>query len=235
MDLPKKEVNQELVDKLISYIELSYKYLSKLGLPKIMIGIYADTNCLVAAKLLKQALGENAVAMIFDFGTDNTNNLINFCNNLSLNSYVLKRTEAYQTEVKAYRLHKPSDVRRFYERFMNYHLLIQADNMKTALVDTLDKSDRLTGTRPEGFYGQFMPFYSFYKSEIVDLARFLDIPDQFISTPSNIDPILYLLTEKLYTPEQISKQYNLDLNFIKKLKSVTTKQPLKSTPSQFII
>lgn len=200
-----------------------------------MIGIYADTNCLVAAKLLKLALRENAVAMIFDLGTDYTSHLITFCNDLSLNSYILKRREACQTEITAYRIHKPQDIKFFTRRFINYHLQIQSEKMKTALVDTLDKSDRLTGTRPEGFYGQFMPFYSFYKSEIFDLARFLDISDQFVNTPSNIDPILYLLTEKLYTPEQISKQHNLDLTFIKKLKSRIDRQLLKSTPSQFII
>lgn len=231
----KKPVNQELINKLLDYIQLSCKYLSKLGLSKTMIGIYEDTNCLVAAKLLKQALGENAAAMIFDLGTANTNSLIEFCNSISLTSYILKRGEAYQTEVKAYNLHKEPDLNHFYKRFINYHLQIQAEHMKTALVDTIDKSDRLLGTRPEGFYGQLMPFYSFYKSEILDIAKFLGIPDKLINTSSELDPVLYLLAEKLYAPEQISQQYNLDLNFVKKLKSRIDKQPLKSTPSQFII
>lgn len=246
MDLPnqfKKPINQELVNKLTDYIQLSYKYLSKLGKTKIMVGIYESTNCLVAAKLLKQALGENAVAMVFDFGTADTTRLINFCNSLSLSSYILKRGEAYQAEIKAYRLHKLPDIERFYKRFINYHLLIQAENMKAALIDTVDKSGRLLGTRPEGFYGLFCPFYSFYKSEILDLGKFLNIPDQLINKSSGfegfsweqIDSMLFLLTEKLLKPEDLSDQYNLDLNFLKKIKFRVDKQPLKSTISQLII
>lgn len=121
--------------------------------------------------------------------------------------------------------------------------------MKAALVDTVDKSDRLLGTRPEGFYGHFMPFYCLYKSELYELTKFLNIPDQFIDhtayqdfpypeivlTWDKIDPILFLLTEKQLSPEEISQKFNIDLHWLKKLKSHIDKQPLKTTVSQFLI
>lgn len=230
----KKPIDDQLVNKLIDYLQQSFKHASKMGLSKIMVGIF-ETNSIIAASLLKQALNENVVAMIFDFGTDYTNNLVATCNKLSLNSYILKRGAAYQTEVGSF-----GKTPNHYKRFINYHLLIQADQMKAALVDTIDKSDRLLGTRPQGFYGHFMPFYCLYKSELYELASFLQIPiDRSLTfqnlTYDKLDPILYLLTEKQLSPEEISQQHNIDLHFLKRLKSHIDKQLFQTTVSQFII
>ena len=245
----KKTIDQQLADKLTDYLQSTYKHLSKLGLHKIMIQISGEINSIVTGVLLKQTLRENTVAMIFDFGTAQTNKLIEICNYLGLEAFILKRGMAYQTEASAYRLHTSSGLKKFYQRFINYHLFIQADNMKTALVDTLDKSERLADTRPEGFYGCMMPFYSLYKSELYDLARFLNIPPQFINITNyqelpypditlswdKLDPILFLLTEKQLKPEEISEQFKIDLPWLKRLKSHIYKHSLKTTVSQFII
>lgn len=230
----KKPIDDQLVNKLIDYLNLSYKHLSKMGLSKIMVGVF-ETNSIIAASLLKQALNENIVAMIFDFGTDYTNKLIAICNKLALNAYILKRGIAYQAEIAAYGKNP-----QHYMRFINYHLLIQADNMKAAVIDTIDKSDRLLGTRPEGFYGHFMPFYSLYKSELYELASLLQIPidtsQTYLNLPfEKIDPVLFLLTEKQLTPEDISQQFNIDLHFLKRLKSHLDKQLFQTSVSQFII
>lgn len=246
----KKPVGEQLTTKLIYYFQGYFKHLSKQGQHKIMVGIDGEINCLVAANLLKQALGENMIAMILDFGSPLTNNLVDFCTKSGMQTFILKRGKNYQDEVTAYQLHKPSDIRQFYGRFVNYHLSIQAEAMKVALVDTIDKSDRLLSTRPEGFYGHLMPFYSLYKSEILDLARFLNIPDQFTPVPiyqdipypnddsltyDKVDCVLYLLTEKQLTPEEISQDYNIDLHWLKRLKSHIDEYSLKTATSQFII
>lgn len=245
----KKPIDSQLVSKLIDYLQFSCKHLSKHGNLKTMVGIDGGINCLVAAKLLKQALGENMTAMILDFGTSYTNNLVEFCSKFGIQSFLLKRGVAYQTEVSAYNLHKPADVRYFYKRFINYHLSIQAEHIKAALIDTVDKSDRLLGSKPEGFYGHLVPFNYLYKSEVFDLAKFLNVPEQLIPTPiyqdipypsdaltyEKVDSVLYLLTEKQLTPEEISKTYNIDLYWLKRLKSQIDKTVLKTNPSQFII
>lgn len=247
----KKPIDGQLVTRLIDYLQLSYKYLPKTGHHKIMAGIDGEISCLMAAKLLKQAAGENVMAMIFDISNPAwTNLMVEFCKQLSLQAYILKRGAYYQDELATYRLHNPKSIRHFYKRFINYHLLIQAEHMKAAMVDTADKSDRLLGTRPEGFYGHFRPFYSLYKSELFELAKFLGIPGQFISSThyqdllypesntlpwGKLDPILFLLTEKQLTPEQISQQFNIDLHWLKRLKSHIDKQSSKTTASQLII
>lgn len=236
MNLPKR-IDQQLVDKLINYIQSSNKHL-----PKIMLGMDGGINSIVAGALYKKALAEKAAVLIFDFDTPQTTNLIQICNYLKLETYALKRGIAYRNEVSSYHLHKPEDLENFYKRFINYHLLIQAENMGAKLLDTFDKSDRLLFDRPEGFYGHFMPFYSIYKSELYGLARFLEIPGQFI-TPTNylnlswdqIDQLLFLLTEKQLTAEDISKQCNIDLQFLKSLKSKIDKQFFKVPVSQFMI
>lgn len=246
----KKLIDQQLITKLIDYLKVSHKYLSRQGLSKIMVGIHGEIDSLVTSLLLKQALGENIIVMIFDFGTD-TSQITSFCNKFALDAYILNRRSAYQAELAACQLHKQSDVLRFYLRFINYHLFIQADKMKAGVVDTLDKSNRLLGIRPEGFYGHIMPFYSLYKSELFSLAKLLQIPPQLYNLscgyqdfiyPDNtaltwdqIDPILFLLTEKQLTPEDISQEFNIDLQWLKKLKSNIDKTILKTTASQFLI
>ena len=243
----KKPVDQQLINKLIDYLQLSHKQLPKMGLSKIMVGIF-ETNSAVAATLLKKAVKDNVVALIFDFGTEKTSNLIAICNQLSLDAYILKRGKAYQAEVSAYHYHKPADIKKFYQRFINYHLTIAGDQMKTALVDTIDKSDRLLGIRPVGFYGHFMPFYSLYKSELFELANLLGVPtdkvqsyqdlpypDNLVLTYEKIDPVLFLLTEKQLSAEEISRQFNIDLHWLKRLKSIVDKQLFQTPVSQFII
>lgn len=233
----KKPIDQQLVNKLIGYLQLSCK-----RLPKIMLGMDGGINSIAAGALLKLALAENATALIFDFDTPKTDTLKQICNYLKLETYVLKRGAAYRNEASSYHLQKPQDLKFFYKRFINYHLSVQAENMKAKLIDTADKSDRLLDNRPEGFYGHFMPFYSLYKSELYDLAKLLGITDQFI-TPANylnlswdqIDSILFLLTEKQLTPEEISMQGNIDLQFLKSLKSHIDKQLFQVPVSQFII
>lgn len=253
MDLPnfKKPIDEQIATKLISYFQNYYKNLSKEGHHKILVGIDGEVNSFVAAKLLKDALSENVMALIFDLNNNFwTNAAVGFCQNLGLESYILNRGSYYREEVAAYRLHTKADIRYFYKKFINYHLLIAADNMRAAVLDSVDKSDRLLGTRPEGFYGHLMPFYCLYKSEILDLARFLNMPDQFTPVPvyqdipypnddsltyDKVDCVLYLLTEKQLTPEEISQTYNIDLHWLKSLKSHIDKNTLKTTTSQFII
>lgn len=247
----KKYIDDQLVIKLTNYFESSYRRLSKDGHHKIMVGIDGEVNCLIAAQLLKQAVGENVVAMIFDLTNPAwTENLVKFCKQLGMESFILKRGVAYQNEVATYRLHNPKSIRHFYKRFINYHLLIAADQMKAAVLDTVDKSDRFLGLRPEGFYGHFMPFYSLYKSEVYELARFLKIPTQLLGdfnyqeilyppgaalSWDKIDPVLYLLAEKQLRPEEISQQFKIDLPWLKRLKSHMGKQAFVTAVSQFII
>lgn len=233
MDLPKR-VDQQLVDKLINFIQNSSK-----DFPKIMIGVYGDLNSLVAAKLAKQAMGDNIIVIIFDFDDPaRTSNLTAFCQQLTLNTYILRRGAAYRSEISSYGLHTPAKQNQFFMRFINYHLQIQAGQMKAGLIDTADKSDRILGNKPEGFYGHIMPFYSLYKFEIFNLAKFLKLPEQFIQkalTQEKIDSALFLLTEKQLTPEEISEQLHIDLKWLKKLKSGLNKHYLTSPTSQFII
>ena len=235
MHLPnyKKPIDNQLVYKLTYFIQSSCKKSSK-----IITEVNGTINSLTAAVLFKKALEEKAMAMIFDFDTPKTNELVNICKNLNLNTYILKRGKAYQTELAAYRIHKEEAIRNFYKRFVSYHLLICADHMKAQLVDTTDKSNRLINSRPQGFYGHFIPFYSLYKTEVYDLAKFLKLPYESSAEYdywAKIDPILFLLSEKQSRPEEIAKEFNIDLEWLKKLKHRIDKQSFESPVSQFIV
>lgn len=253
MNLPnfKKTIDQQLVSKLINYFQNYYKNLSKQGQHKMLVGIDGEVNSFVAAKMLRQTATENVAALVFDLGNSLwTNSVVEYCEKLGLQTFRLNRGAYFREQVSAYRLHTKADIKYFFKKFINYHLLIAADNMRAAVLDSVDKSDRLLGSRPEGFYGHFMPFYSLYKSETLDLARFLNIPDQFTPAPvyqdipypndnsltyDKVDCVLSLLTEKQLTPEEISQNYDIDLHWLKRLKSHIDKYSLKTTASQFII
>lgn len=243
----KKPIDQQLVNKLIDYIQQSLKNLSKQGLHKIMLGMCGAESELLIAHLLKQALAEKVVVIIFDFDdATKTNKLAESCKQLSLEAYLLKRGKEYRNEAQSYYLHTQKELKHFYHRFLNYHLSTQADLMKAGAVGTFDKSDRLTNSSPGGFYGHLTPFYSLYKSELYDLAKFLNIPNHpscyhdhlYQNTPlpwDKIDPLLYLLTEKQLKVEDISQQLNIDLHWLRQLKNHVNKQLFQTTISQFII
>lgn len=226
-------IDDQLVDKLINFIQHSFKKPSK-----IITEINGTINSLTAGVLLNKALGEKAIALIIDFDTPRTETLVSLCKSQNLNTFVLKRGANYQKELAVYRLRKQEDIRNFYKRFVNYHLSIQADIMGAELVDTIDKSDRLMNQRPDCFYGSCMPFYSLYKTEVYALAEFLKLPDP-LSTDHDywkkIDPVLVMLTEKQFSPEQIAQDLKIDLDWLKKLKNRIEKQSLTSPVSQFII
>lgn len=243
----KKPIDQQLINKLIDYIQQSFKNLSKHSLHKIMLGMWGAEVEFLTAYLLKQALPEKVVVIIFDFGdAQKTNKLIEICRKLSLESYILKRGKQYWDEAQNYHLHTKQQLKPFYHRFLNYHLSTQADLMKAGVVGTADKSDRLLGLRPGGFYGHLTPFYSLYKSEAYDLVKFLNIPYQptlyqdhlYQNIPltwDKIDPILFLLTEKQLSPEEISQQYNIDIHWLRSLRLHVNKQLFQTTVSQFLI
>lgn len=226
----KKTIDGQLTEKLIYFIQSASKKSSK-----IITYISGTVNSFVSGVLFKKALEEKAMAIVFDFDTSKTQELAGICMQLGLNPYILKRSSAYQKELAAYRLHKEKDIRNFYIRFVNYHLSIQADLMKAELSDTEDKSDRLTNSRPHAFYGHIMPFYSLYKTELYDLARLLKINSDAPDYCKRLDPVLFLLTEKQIKPEEIAQEYNLDLEWLKKLKHRIDKHNLHSAVSQFII
>lgn len=235
MSLPKykKIVDEQLVNKLIFFLQTCKK-------PKVITKVDKTISSLVANVLLKKALGEKSIAMVFDFGTTETEELIDICKMLGLNTYILKRGSFYQKELLAYRLRKEQDIKDFYKRFTNYHLITCVDHMKAVLIDTVDKSGRLACHRPDGFYGSLVPFYSLYKTEVYELAKFLQIPDQFIHSDDwdywkKVDPVLFLLTEKQFTPEKIAQEFNIDLAWLKKLKTDIDKQSFKTAVSEFII
>ncbi|MBI3308059.1 MAG: hypothetical protein HYZ79_01640 [Candidatus Melainabacteria bacterium] len=246
----KKPVDEQIVSKLIDYIQLSYKECSKLGLHTMVVGVDGTINSLVIAILLKKALNDQVMAVAPDFATDARNTLLALCKEYSSSTFILELEKEYQDEEKAFQIRKTISHRNFYYRFTTFHLLTLAENMDAAVVDAIDKSDRLTGIRPAGFYGHLMPFYSLYKSEIYDLAKFLRIPDQDIFPakiddipyPGNTtlsynqtDPVLYLLTEKHLKPEEISQQYNIDVHWLRKMRNRINKQLFQTTVSQFII
>lgn len=233
MDLPSCEhtIDEQLISKFVRWIQSNCKKSTK-----VIIYMSGTINSIVASVLFKKALGDKILVIIFDFDTSKTENLVNISKNLGLATYILNRGHAYQTALAAYKLHKEEDIRKLYQRFVNYHLQTAAEHMKAEVVDLEDKSSRLLNPRLNDFYGSLMPFYSFYKSELYNLAKYLNL--SFDSTNSDywekMDPVLNLL-EKQEDIAEIASQFNIDINWLKMLKKRLEKQTLESPVSQFIV
>jgi NAD+ synthase len=109
-----------------------------------------------------------------------------------------------------------------------------ADRRKAWVASTIDRSERLLGRYTEFFYGHGEPLADLYKTEVYDLAQYLGAPqpalarrpgceswmwddDLFGTTYDVIDPVLYLLTEVGLSPEEISREHGIDLEWVRRL------------------
>ncbi|MBI4118303.1 MAG: NAD(+) synthase [Parcubacteria group bacterium] len=124
-----------------------------------------------------------------------------------------------------------------------------ADEKNYAVLSTINKSEILTGRLMEHFYGHVAPLAPLFKSEIFDLARVLNVPEEIIArkpggvdtwydedtfgvTYDTLDKMLYLLTEKHLTPEMIAKQYSFDEAWIERLEERTTQRDWRLTTKE---
>lgn len=251
----KKPIDDFLVNKILEYIDRSFKDFSKLGFEKAVTGMALDINSIVCCHLLKTALGSRFTPVLIDFSTDSsdsqyTKETLQFINYLKLQCIIVKAGEIYKSQIL---LNSPKDSKinnRFYYRFINNILLQIADNLSAVLINNTNKTDRLLGKYPEVFKGHIMPFYSFYYSEIYDLASFLKIPTEFIQkaqyyqvwekdnfgvTIQDLDPVLYLLNEKQLMPAEIAQEFNIDPTWLEKLKKRIENLPLINEASELII
>lgn len=136
-------------------------------------------------------------------------------------------------------------------RFINNIIFQIADNNFASVVDTTDKSERVTGRHAECFYGHFAPIVDLYKSELCDLVDLLGLPkeikarepgcpelldiDAFGVEWKELDPVVYLLAEKKYSVDKISEEYKIDNEWLTKLKNRIDKQPCRTETKKLFI
>lgn len=128
-----------------------------------------------------------------------------------------------------------------------------AQKLNYLVVGTGDKSELLIGYFTK--YGDggvdILPIGDLYKTQVRELAKYLGLPDYIAYKPSSpalwegqtaegeiginydiIDPILYLIVEKLMSPEEIANQLNIDLNVVNKIDKMVRLSQHKRLPPE---
>lgn len=244
----KKKIDDSFIQKLDKFIKNSTKNLADVGLKKTVIGLSGGIDSAVAATLATKALGKNAHAVIINFEASDAIHTTEFCKKLAdtigIQSQIISGEEILQQHLKL--LPKNNDLARLHlrSRLINLMIFHFADQIGASVIDTTDKSERILGRHAECFYGHYAPLFNLYKSELFDIADFLKLPkevtiqsgcpelddlDAFGVPWTDLDPVLFLLFEKKMAPEEISKKYLIDENWLKTLKKRIKNQPIRLT------
>src|SRR5262249_7383638 len=120
-----------------------------------------------------------------------------------------------------------------------------ADSMQAAVCATTDRSEGLLGRYTEHFYGHFAPIAHLYKTEVIELARFLGVPGGVVNQRPGceshwyddevlgagydvIDPLLHLMVEERLTDADIRVGYGVDdTRWLSKLRERLDRQPAR--------
>jgi len=129
-------------------------------------------------------------------------------------------------------------------RMINNVIFQEADKKYCFVIDTTDKSEEVLGRHAECFYGHIAPVTNLWKTELFDLAKKLKIPKKIIKRKAGcpelwdtealgvnwyaLDPILFLMYDKKWSPERISKKYKIDNVWLNKIKNRIDKQPKRT-------
>jgi len=216
--------------RTIKFIQTTFKQQSfKQGIVAVSGGVDSAVSLLLATK----ALGpENIYTLHLPYKkrhrSDTADMIINLAEIPQANRQVINLSRV--VDKLAVKLNAKKNQLRFGNLLVRLRmacLFDQAKKHKALVIGTANKSENLLGyfTRYGDSACDLNPLSHLYKTQVYQLAKFLNIPQAIIKTPPSAnlwlgqtdaqelgftyqlaDPILYLLTDKKLTPDKIIKQ-----------------------------
>lgn len=252
----KKKIDKHIINRLTEFIKSSITSLSKIGLSKAVVGLSGGVDSSIVCALYKKALGKKAFTVIVDFDKSkdfsmDTKFSIKLAKKIGINYRVIKAGTLFNDHLKL--MHSKNLLMHLHlrTRVINNIIFQVADNEFAAVADTTDKSEKLLGRHAECFYGHFAPLIDLYKTELYDLVELLSLPKEVITRQPGcselldidafgvdwrvIDPIVFLIAEKGWEVEKISREYKIDKSWLIKLKGRIDKQPLRTEVNKLYI
>ncbi len=150
-----------------------------------VIGLSGGIDSAVVALLCKKALGENIVCLIMPCHSQKGEiaAAISFAKKFRLKYKIVDITKIYDAMMKILPPGKMLSAANIKPRLRMLTLYYFANNLNYLVVGTGNKSELSVGYFTK--YGDggvdILPIGNFYKSEVVELARYLGVPDEIIN------------------------------------------------------
>lgn len=234
-----KQIDQNIINSILEFVKNSMADLAKLRLNHVVVGLSGGLDSAIVLKICQQALGKDHItAVIVDLGLEShqeqTVRSARLAKQLQIQSMVISAAELLRQYSLLMSDRGPFTEINIITRCIQSVIFQFADSTPAAVACTFDRSELLIGRHMECFYGHFAPIAGLFKTELMSLARIIGIPDHIINDQPGckdawldkdvlgasynyIDPILYLLVEKKWTPERISQEFDIDQVWIERI------------------
>lgn len=176
-------------DKLIHFIK---EQVQESGLKGALLGLSGGVDSAVVATLCKEALNENCFALLMPSQFSNENNLkdaLNLCQILNLKHEIIEIKDILNAFLKASPTKDRLRIGNLSARIRMSLLYDYSARLNYLVAGTSNKSELTLGYGT--IYGDlacaFNPIGELYKSDIYELARFLSLPEIFITKPASAD------------------------------------------------
>jgi NAD+ synthase len=177
----------ELLKRYERVVNKTADYFKKAGIRNAVVGLSGGIDSALTAKILCEALGkENVFALIMPAKTTckrDTEHAIAFCKTLGI-KYKVVPIDPILKEIEASGLIKGKLARANAKARVRMLLLYSYANSKNALVvGTSNRSELELGyfTKYGDGAADILPLASFFKTEVFELAKLLQIPEEIIT------------------------------------------------------
>lgn len=250
-----RPIDDRLVGLIRAFVCDSFARLGAVGLQHVVVGLSGGLDSVVSAVLCRDALGADRVtAVTVDLGIAShaaqTKDASRTAEDLGLTHRVIDASKLHAQSSSLLAEQGPFTSINVATRVIHGTLFQFADAHMAGVVSTVDRSEELLARHMECFYGHFAPLATLYKSEVVELATRLRVPDRVIRQEPGcadfwkdqevlgagyevIDPILHLLVDKEWSADRIAAKYGLDQDWVSRIERRVRSQPARMTTRVF--
>jgi NAD+ synthase len=242
----KRTIDKRTEAKIEQFVRDSFSRMNLVSLSnRAVVGISGGLDSTVTAVLCKRALGNRQVlGVIVDKDHEETRDSELVAREIGIPYVTVGPDDLISKFASLVKLKSPLTGINVETRVVQSIIFQIADGVMGSVFATTDKSERLLGRHTECFYGHIAPLVDLYKTELVELARAIDVPDRVLSSRpgcknwwwddevfgvsyQTLDPILYLMSEKRLSAARIASKYNIDRVWLRKIEARLRNQKLR--------